>query len=39
MSIGTRFKQGDVVMVNVPFSNLTDSKKRPALVISNDSYS
>lgn len=38
MSIGTRFKQGDVVMVNVPFSNLIDSKNRPALVISNNSY-
>lgn len=38
MSIGTRFKQGDVVMVYVPFSNLTDSKNRPALVISNSDY-
>lgn len=38
MSIGTKFKQGDVVMVNFPFSNLIDSKNRPALVISNDDY-
>lgn len=28
-----RFIKGDVVVVPFPFSNLTDTKKRPALVI------
>ncbi len=28
-----RFVKGDVVVVSFPFSNLTDAKKRPALVI------
>ncbi|HOO84158.1 MAG TPA: type II toxin-antitoxin system PemK/MazF family toxin [Prolixibacteraceae bacterium] len=30
-----RFKQGDIVVVNFPFSDLTITKKRPALVVSN----
>lgn len=30
-----RYRQGDIVVVNFPFSDLTNSKKRPALVISN----
>ena len=30
-----KFKQGDIVIVNFPFSDLTITKKRPALVISN----
>lgn len=30
-----RFVKGDVVVIPFPFSNLTDYKKRPALVISN----
>jgi len=29
-----RFKQGDIVTVNFPFSDLTNTKKRPALVVS-----
>jgi mRNA interferase MazF len=29
------FKQGDIVIVNFPFSDLTITKKRPALVVSN----
>ena len=28
-----RFVKGDVVVVPFPFSNLTEAKKRPALVI------
>jgi len=32
-----RFVKGDVVIVPFPFSNLSDSKKRPALVIANTS--
>ena len=30
-----RFVKGDVVVIPSPFSDLTGSKKRPALVISN----
>jgi mRNA interferase MazF len=31
-----QYNQGDIVVVNFPFSNLTNSKKRPALIISNN---
>ena len=34
----TSFKQGGVVLVEYPFSERTGSKKRPAFVVSNDSY-
>lgn len=29
------FEKGDVVVMNFPFSNLADSKKRPALVVAS----
>ncbi|WP_229666697.1 type II toxin-antitoxin system PemK/MazF family toxin [Paraliobacillus quinghaiensis] len=32
------YKQGDIVLLPVPFSDLTNKKQRPVLVISNDSY-
>lgn len=32
------YKQGDIVLIPIPFSDLTYSKQRPVLVISTDSY-
>lgn len=31
-------KQGDIVLINIPFSDLKSSKQRPVLIISNDGY-
>ena len=31
-------RQGDIVMVEFPFSNMAEKKLRPAVVVSNDSY-
>lgn len=30
------YKQGDIVTVNFPFTDISQTKRRPALVISND---
>jgi mRNA interferase MazF len=30
-----KYKRGDIVIVNFPFSDLSNAKKRPALIISN----
>jgi mRNA interferase MazF len=32
------YKQGDILLISVPFTDLTSSKKRPVLVLSNDEF-
>lgn len=32
------YKQGDILLIPIPFSDLTSSKKRPVLVLSNNYY-
>lgn len=32
------YKQGDILLIPIPFSDLTSSKKRPVLVLSNSEY-
>lgn len=32
------YKQGDVLLIPIPFTDLSTSKKRPVLVISNSEY-
>jgi mRNA interferase MazF len=35
---GTMPDQGDIVLIPVPFTDLSSQKRRPVIVISNDSY-
>jgi mRNA interferase MazF len=35
---GTNVKQRDIILILFPFSDLSTSKRRPAIVISNSSY-
>lgn len=32
----SKYSQGDIVIIRFPFTDLNSSKKRPALIISND---
>jgi len=32
------YKQGDILLIPMPFSDLISSKKRPELVLSNNDY-
>ncbi len=34
----TRFRRGDIVLVSFPFTDLTSTKRRPALGVSRDSF-
>jgi len=38
MMSGIRLEQGDVILVNVPFTNYLESKRRPALILSREDY-
>ncbi len=38
MMSGIQFRQGDVILVPLPFTDLKAAKQRPALIISNDSH-
>jgi mRNA interferase MazF len=38
MRYGTMYRQGDILLIPIPYSDLTSNKKRPVLVLSNDDY-
>jgi mRNA interferase MazF len=38
MRFGTMFNQGEILLIPVPFSNLSSVKKRPVLVLSNNTH-
>lgn len=38
MLFGIMFKQRDIILVPIPFTDLTSQKRRPAVVISADTY-
>lgn len=35
---GITYKQREIVLVPFPYSDLTNTKRRPVLIISNDDY-
>ena len=38
MRLGMTYNQGDILLIPIPFSDLSLSKKRPVLVVSKDEY-
>jgi mRNA interferase MazF len=38
MPFMTRFNKGDVILAPFPFSDQTTTKKRPAVIVSSDTY-
>ena len=38
MQSGIMLKQRDIILIPIPFTDLTSQKKRPAIIISNDNY-
>ena len=38
MKTATMVKQGDILLIPVPFSDLSSQKRRPVIVISNNDY-
>jgi mRNA-degrading endonuclease toxin of MazEF toxin-antitoxin module len=38
MMIGTMLEQGDILLVPIPFTDLSSQKRRPVIVVSNNTY-
>lgn len=38
MRVGTLYQQGEILLIPIPFSDLSSQKQRPVIVISNNEY-
>jgi mRNA interferase MazF len=38
MKPGTRLRQRDLILIPIPFTDLSSKKRRPVIVLSNDDY-